>query len=74
MSNRDGNGGGANGESYKLPRPKDEELMERAAKESKERREREKAAREKQQANKELLERVGRDLKERRGGGGATST
>jgi hypothetical protein len=68
MSATDTSGGGDNGESFKLPTHEYEKLMEQAARESKECREWERKEREKQEANRELMERTARDSKERRGG------
>ncbi|EEH47043.2 hypothetical protein PABG_11172 [Paracoccidioides brasiliensis Pb03] len=73
MSTTSGAGEG-NNLSYKLPLPKDEKLLELAAKASRERREETKEIREKQQANRELMERAGRDSKERRQGGRSATT
>lgn len=68
-------------EAYKLPRPQDEDLMEQAAKASKERREREREEREererqqKEEADRQqkeadyqkIMEAAGRDSRNRRG-------
>jgi micrococcal nuclease len=58
-------GSGNNDESYKLPRPQDEDLMEQAAKASKERRERERREREeREERERQQREETDRQQKE----------
>lgn len=75
MSATAGGGNGRN-ESYKIPRPKDEDMMEAAAEAAKE--SREKAKQEKKEREyRELMEKAAKDSKDRRtdsSGDGTTST
>lgn len=73
MSTTSGARGGRNNESYKLPRLKDEEVLEQP-RESRRSANRGGRERENQQASREMMDKAGRDSKERRPGGGGAIT